>query len=60
MNASPELVAAEARRILDNFGHGNGHVFNLGHGIQPFARPENMAVLVETIREYSPRYHVQA
>jgi uroporphyrinogen decarboxylase len=57
MNASPACVAAEARRVLDSFGHGNGHVFNLGHGIQPFAKPENMTVLVETVREYSPRYH---
>ncbi len=58
MNGGPEQVVTEVRRILDGFGHGGGHVFNLGHGIQPFARPENMAVLVETVREYSPRFHV--
>lgn len=57
MNAGPECVATEARRVLDSFGHGSGHVFNLGHGIQPFARPENMEILVETVRDYSPRYH---
>ncbi|WP_326536899.1 uroporphyrinogen decarboxylase, partial [Pseudorhodoferax sp.] len=38
--ASPEAVAAEARRVLDRFGRPQrddgswgGHVFNLGHGI---------------------------
>src|SRR5512139_3338962 len=32
--AQPEIVAAEARKVLDSFGPANtGHVFNLGHGI---------------------------
>jgi len=29
-----------------------GHIFNLGHGILPSAKPENMAKLVETITNY--------
>jgi uroporphyrinogen decarboxylase len=58
--ASPEGVAREARRVLDSFGaHSahSGHVFNLGHGISQFAPPENVAVLVDTVRQYSLGFH---
>jgi len=34
-----------------------GHIFNLGHGIQPFAKPDNMAALVSAVREGSQQYH---
>jgi len=55
--ATPEAVAAEAKRILASYGQGNGHVFNLGHGISQFTPPENVAVLVDTVREESRKYH---
>ena len=55
--AKPEQVAEEARRILDDFGAGNGHVFNLGHGVTPDIDPENVKVLVDTVHEHSVRYH---
>ncbi|MEE4638141.1 MAG: uroporphyrinogen decarboxylase [Wenzhouxiangella sp.] len=50
MLTSAEIVAAEARRVLDSFGDGPGHIFNLGHGITPGVDPENVSVLVETVR----------
>jgi len=51
--ASPEAVAKEATRILDNFGPGNtGHVFNLGHGINQHTPPENVTVLVDAVHGY--------
>lgn len=51
--ATPDAVAREATRILDNFGPGNtGHVFNLGHGINQHTPPENVAVLVDTVHAY--------
>ena len=50
---SPEVIAEETRRVLDSFGSGPGHVFNLGHGITPQVPPEHVSVLVETVREYS-------
>lgn len=51
--ASPEVVATEAHRILQNFGHASsGHVFNLGHGISRFTPPENVAVLVEAVHQF--------
>ncbi len=51
--ASPEAVATEARKVIDAYGRGTGHVFNLGHGINQFTPPENVAVLVDTVHEYS-------
>jgi uroporphyrinogen decarboxylase len=33
--ASPERIREEVASILAGFGHGSGHVFNLGHGITP-------------------------
>jgi uroporphyrinogen decarboxylase len=51
--ASPEAVTREARKVLDAFGTAPGHVFNLGHGISQHTPPDNVAVLVRTVREYS-------
>ncbi|WP_300455680.1 uroporphyrinogen decarboxylase [Accumulibacter sp.] len=53
--ASPDTVAAEARKILDSFGPGQttGHVFNLGHGISQFTPPDNVAALVDAVHQHS-------
>jgi len=54
--ASPEAIASEARRVLDDFhaaGPGGGHVFNLGHGISQFTPPQNVTALVNAVHEYS-------
>lgn len=51
--APPEVVATEARKVLDSFGPHAGHVFNLGHGISQYTPPESVSVLVDTVHEYS-------
>lgn len=43
-----ELVA-ETRRIVQAF-RGGPHIFNLGHGITPDADPDNVALMIETVR----------
>jgi uroporphyrinogen decarboxylase len=53
--AAPETVRAEALRVLESYGAGPGHVFNLGHGITPDVDPERVAVLVETVQSYVPQ-----
>ncbi len=55
--ATPEAIRAEVGRILQDFGPGNGHVFNLGHGITPDVDPQNVAVFVESVHELSQQYH---
>ncbi|NIV73579.1 MAG: uroporphyrinogen decarboxylase, partial [Gammaproteobacteria bacterium] len=37
--------------------HGPGHVFNLGHGVQPFVDPERVGILVDAVHELSAGYH---
>ena len=51
--APPDAVRAEARRVLDAFGRGPGHAFNLGHGISQFTPAESVAALVDEVRTYS-------
>ena len=52
--ASPEVVAAEAKKVLDSYGAGNtGHVFNLGHGISQYTPPESVTALVEAVHAHS-------
>ena len=53
--ATPEVVEAEVKKVLDQFKGETGHVFNLGHGITPDVNPENMKVLVDTVHAYSKR-----
>jgi uroporphyrinogen decarboxylase len=55
--STPEVVAAEAAKVLAGFGQGAGHVFNLGHGVSQFTPPENVAALVESVHSLSRPYH---
>jgi uroporphyrinogen decarboxylase len=51
--APPEILRAEALRVLASYGEGPGHVFNLGHGITPDVDPDRVALLVETVQNYT-------
>ena len=52
-----EVVERETEKILASFGHGSGHVFNLGHGISQFTAPDKVKILVDCVHRSSPRYH---
>ena len=43
----------EVRHIREAFSKGP-HIFNLGHGITPDADPENVTLMIETLRESVP------
>ncbi len=49
MVSGGQALVEETRRIVETFRNG-AHVFNLGHGITPDADPDNVALMVETIR----------
>ena len=51
--APPEAIEKEAKRILESFGRGPGHVFNLGHGVSQFTPPEHVGALVEAVHRHS-------
>jgi uroporphyrinogen decarboxylase len=55
---TPEAIEREAGRVLEAFGAGPGHVFNLGHGVSQFTPPEHVAALVEAVHRLSVGAHV--
>lgn len=55
--ASAEIITAEVDKILASYGSGNGHVFNLGHGISQFTPPESVTTLVDAVHSISTNYH---
>jgi len=50
----PDVVAAEVSRVLQEMGGRPGHIFNLGHGVPPQAKLENIEALVRTVRTFKP------
>lgn len=55
--AAPQQVRAQVAGALAAFGSGNGHVFNLGHGISQHTPPDRVAALVAAVHELSAPYH---
>ena len=55
--ASPERIRQEVATILEGFGTGNGHVFNLGHGIDKDTPIEHVQVFIESVHNLSKQYH---
>ncbi|WP_151632295.1 uroporphyrinogen decarboxylase [Noviherbaspirillum aerium] len=56
--AGPDQIRSEVEKLLSSYGTpsaGNGHVFNLGHGISQFTPPESVTVLVEAVHSFSRR-----
>ncbi len=55
--STPEIIEKEVQKVLASYGNveiGQGHIFNLGHGITPEVPPENMSVLVEASKKIQP------
>jgi len=55
--SGPQAAREGAAAVLASFGRGNGHVFNLGHGVSQFTPPESVAAVVKAVHELSPAYH---
>ena len=55
--STPEAIEKEVAKVLASYGHGHGHVFNLGHGITQWTAPENAAAMLNAVREHSKQYH---
>jgi uroporphyrinogen decarboxylase len=55
--SSPERIREEVGRVLNSYGRGPGHVFNLGHGIHPTVNPEHAGAMVDAVHELSIPYH---
>lgn len=55
--STPDAIRQEVSNILASFGHGSGHVFNLGHGITQWTDPEHAAAMLQAVKSMSPQYH---
>lgn len=55
--ASPQRIRQEVKTILEHFGHGEGHIFNLGHGITPEVNPDHAGAFISAVHEFSGQYH---
>ena len=53
----PPAIEREARRVLEAYGAGAGHVFNLGHGISQHTPPESVHALIEAVHTRSLGLH---
>ena len=58
--SKPEQIRTAVAEVLEAYGPGTGHIFNLGHGITPDVPPEHAAAMFEAVRELSPSYHEHA
>jgi uroporphyrinogen decarboxylase len=55
--ANPDVITEKVKTILQKYGNGSGHVFNLGHGILPDINPEHVKAMVDSVHTYSGEYH---
>ncbi|CUU05342.1 uroporphyrinogen decarboxylase [Candidatus Kryptobacter tengchongensis] len=55
--SKPETIVRESIKVLEKYGIGNRHIFNLGHGILPETPVENVKLLVDTVKTESKKYH---
>ncbi len=52
VDGTPELVTSETTKILETMRGRPGHIFNLGHGLTPGAKLENIQALVDTVKGF--------
>ncbi|WP_439134797.1 uroporphyrinogen decarboxylase [Pseudomaricurvus sp.] len=55
--AQPERIRSEVATILQAYGQGSGHIFNLGHGVTPEVNPAHAGAFFEAVHEFSAKYH---
>ncbi len=51
--AQPDQIRAEVALLLEDATTAPGHIFNLGHGMNPDMLPEHAAVVVDAVHSYS-------
>src|SRR5262249_20003297 len=52
LTTTPDVVRAEASRLLREMRGRPGYIFNLGHGVPPNSKLENIETLVTTVRNF--------
>ena len=52
LTTTPEIAARETVRILEEMRGNNGFIFNLGHGVPPNAKLENIESVVSVVKGF--------
>lgn len=55
--ANKNYIKQEVISVLESYGKGSGHIFNLGHGVLPDVDPENVKALVQFVKDESKIFH---
>lgn len=55
--ANPDVIREKVKIVLEKYGQGSGHVFNLGHGILPDINPDHVKAMVDAVHEFSRKTH---
>ena len=50
--ATPDVVSIATKKVLETMRGRPGYIFNLGHGVTPDAKLENIAALAETVKDF--------
>ncbi len=58
--ADSEVIINQVKLVLNQYGTGSGHIFNLGHGIAPDVNPEHVQIMLDAVKTYSPAFHQQS
>ena len=53
LRSDERSIEYQVKSILQSYGTGVGHIFNLGHGITPDIDPDNVKVFVDAVHQYS-------
>ncbi len=55
--ANPDVITEKVKVVLEKYGQGSGHVFNLGHGILPDINPDHVKAMVDAVHTFSPTFN---
>lgn len=55
LRSDQSSIEYQVKSILQSYGTGVGHIFNLGHGITPDIDPNNVKAFVDAVHQYSQR-----
>ena len=53
LRADKQTIERQVQTILQSFGSGNGHIFNLGHGITPDIDPDKVKIFIDAVHRFS-------
>ncbi len=49
------IIRSEVSKIMESFGSYPGHIFNLGHGITPDVKPENVNEMIMAVHDFTQK-----